>query len=81
MVSYSLRMEHNGWCIVDEATQSAATIGGIEMSSMTSEEARQILKILKSVEKVRNISVRASASAKKLARSASAPPAPRYVRG
>jgi hypothetical protein len=64
-------MENDGWCIVDEATQSAARIGGVEMSSMADEEARQILKILKSVESVRSISVRASASAKKLARSVS----------
>jgi len=69
MDTYSLHTEGDAWSIVDEATQNTARIDGVEMSAMTAEEARQILKILKSAESMRRISIRSSAAAKKLAKS------------
>lgn len=73
MESYSLRTEGDAWSIVDEATQTAAKIDGVEMSDMNADEARHILRILHSIESVRRLSIRSSASARKLAKSISPP--------
>jgi hypothetical protein len=74
MRSYSLCADDNGtWSIVDEATQAAAKIDGICLSHMDSEEARQMLKVLRGIEQrgieqIRSLSARSSASTRKLAK-------------
>ena len=68
MVRYSLCMDGDTWSIIDEATQGIAKIDGIQMSDMPIDEARQMLRILKTIESVRSLSVRSSVSARKLAK-------------
>jgi hypothetical protein len=68
MASYTVRMCGDQWAVIDEATQSAARLDGVCLSRMEQDEARQMLKILKAIAGIRNLSTRTAASARKLAK-------------
>ena len=65
---YSLRICNDLWCIIDIATQDAAKLDGIVLSCMPLGEARQMLKILKSIERLRSFSTKYATSTTRLSR-------------
>jgi hypothetical protein len=68
MTKYELCVDRERWSILDEATQSIARIDGICLSEMGYDEARQMLKVLRGTESVKNASTKTAASIRRLAR-------------
>jgi hypothetical protein len=65
---YSLRADNDLWSIVDVATQDPAKLDGVVLSCMRSGEARQILKILKNIERLRGFSTKYATSTSRMNR-------------
>lgn len=65
---YSLRIDNDLWSIIDIATQDPAKLDGVVLSRMPPGEARQMLKILKNIERLRGFSTKYATSTIRISR-------------
>ncbi|WP_072374008.1 hypothetical protein [Rhizobium tibeticum] len=62
---YRLRMEGSGWSIIDQATHEPARLDGVPLAAMEAEEAKHMLAILRSIDRVRTASKRLASANRK----------------
>ncbi|CDM61570.1 hypothetical protein [Rhizobium favelukesii] len=62
---YRLRMEGSGWSIIDQATHEPARLDGVPLAAMEAEEAKHLLAILRSIDRVRTASRRLASANRK----------------
>jgi ferredoxin len=62
---YRLRTEGSGWSIIDQATHEPARLDGVPLAAMEAEEAKHMLVILRSIDRVRTASKRLASANRK----------------
>lgn len=62
---YRLRTEGSGWAIIDQATHEPARLDGVPFTAMEAEEAKHMLAILRSIDRVRTASKRLASANRK----------------